>query len=82
MKCNPFAGVFGWFDLLLKVHPHLTCSFAVHLWCFLVFQLRREMGFDPVVLGRFDLAALIGAATPPGQTDLKFLFVCIVRVTM
>ena len=36
------------------------------------FPLRREMGLDPGVFGRFDLAALV-------QSHLKFLFVCLVN---
>jgi len=32
--------------------------------------LSREMGFDPGVFGRFDLAASV-------QPHLKFLFVCL-----
>jgi len=35
------------------------------------FPLSREMGFDPGVFGRFDLAALV-------QPHLKFLFVCFI----
>ena len=34
------------------------------------FPLSGEMGFDPGVFGRFDLAALV-------QPHLKFLFVCL-----
>ena len=34
------------------------------------FPLSREMGFDPGVFGRFDLAALV-------QPHLKFLLVCL-----
>ena len=39
---------------------------------FLVFPciMSREMGLDPGVFGRFDLAALV-------QPHLKFLFVCL-----
>ena len=44
-------------------------------WCqiILVHPLSRDMGFDPDVFGRFDLAALV-------QPHLQFLFVCLFAV--
>ena len=58
-----------WLELLIeRVATDFVLVLLPFLWCF--FPLSREMGFDPGVFGRFDLAALV-------QPHLKILFVCL-----
>ena len=61
MKCN--NNQTQWLELLIEcVATVFVFVLLTFLWDFL-FPLSREMGFDPGVFGRFDLAAL-AAATP------------------
>ena len=56
-------------------HYHCSCNcYFCSCWC-LTYQLwrySREMGFDPGVFGRFDLADLV-------QPHLELLFVCLIH---
>ena len=58
-----------WLQLLIEC---VATDFVLVLLPFLVFPfpMSREMGLDPGVFGRFDLAALV-------QPHLKLLFVCL-----
>ena len=59
-----------WLELLIEcVAVNFVLVLLQFLWCFL-FPMSREMGLDPGVFGRFDLAALV-------QPHFKFLFVCL-----
>ena len=58
-----------WLELLIEC---VATAFVLVLLPFPVvfpFPMSREMGLDPGVFGRFDLAALV-------QPHLRFLFVC------
>ena len=61
-----------WLELLIGcVATVYVLVLLPFLWCQFPVPLSREMGFDPGVFGRFDLAALV-------QPHLQFLFVCFV----
>ena len=62
-----------WLELLIEC---VVTDFVLVLFAISVvfpFPLSREMGFDPGVFGRFDLAALV-------QPHLKLVFVCLCYV--